>query len=84
VKSATCPGGAWIRNLQSAIDWLFGCPHPRESFPQRRRDRRRRIQHHRPSYRVCLGCGRERDYTLLDAPQPTAYGPRPTAILEVR
>ena len=43
------------------------CGHDHESWPQRRRNLAGRFVG--PSYRVCLDCGREREYTLLDAPQ---------------
>jgi hypothetical protein len=65
-------------------EFLFGCPHARESWPMRRRDRRGRFQVHRPSYRVCLDCGHERDYTLLDGPQPATCNLQPVTCPEVR
>jgi len=56
---------------------VFACSHRHETWPMKPRNRVGRVMRSEPSYRVCLDCGREREYTLLDAQPP---GPRPTAI----
>lgn len=42
------------------LDVIPSCRHRRETFPQRRR------KSNEVSRRVCLDCGRERRYALLD------------------
>ena len=46
------------------FDFFMGCTHSRETFPMRRRNRLG--YYHGASYCVCLQCGREREYALLD------------------
>lgn len=58
-----------LARIRVCCEWLFGCPHRRETRPMRRRNSRGQIHRGRPSYVVCIECGRERDYTLLDVPQ---------------
>lgn len=55
------------RIAEFLVSWFVPCGHWHESWPQRRRNRAGRFVG--PSYRVCLECGREREYTLLDPPQ---------------
>lgn len=46
---------------------LLGCRHRHETWPMKPRNRGGMVLRSAPSYRVCLDCGREREYTLLDA-----------------
>ena len=58
--------------LRGLLELLFGCRHPRETWPQRRSNRTGRpagVPESGVPYVVCLDCGRERDHTLLDADQ---------------
>jgi hypothetical protein len=44
------------------LDILFGCWHPRYSFPITAKDRRSRAAHTTGTYVVCLDCGKEFAY----------------------
>lgn len=56
------------------ITSLLGCRHRHETWPMKPRNRGGKVLCSEPSYRVCLECGRERDYILLDA-QPFRFEP---------
>ncbi len=49
------------------ITALLGCRHRHETWPMKPRNRGGKVLRSAPSYRVCLECGRERIYILLDA-----------------
>lgn len=53
---------------------LLGCRHRHETWPMKPRNRGGKVLCSAPSYRVCLDCGRERKYTLLDT-QPFRLEP---------
>lgn len=51
---------------------LLSCRHRHETWPMKPRNRGGKVLQSAPSYRVCLDCGWEREYTLLD-PQPPRH-----------
>jgi len=56
--------------MMSLLLSVFGCSHRHETWPMKPQNRVGRVIRSEPSYRVCLDCGREREYTLLDAQPP--------------
>jgi len=59
-----------LSSFARAAAWLFGCPHPRATWPRARRDRYGR----RYDVRVCLDCGAETPCATL-RPLPTNFRP---------
>jgi hypothetical protein len=64
-------------NLRLLLSVFGRCSHRNETWPMKPRNRAGRVMRTEPSYRVCLDCGREREYTLLEAQPPR---PRPLGI----
>ena len=56
------------------ITALLGCRHRHETWPMKPRNRGGKVLGSAPSYRVCLECGRKREYIMLDA-RPFEFEP---------
>jgi hypothetical protein len=61
--------------INDILDALFGCPHPRTSFPQSPR-RSNSLAAVRPPHVVCLACGREfaYDWDKMRVAEPVSRG----------
>jgi len=54
------------KTLRYILSFLLGCTHRHETRPLRRRMRNGKLNYYKPSYVVCVDCGRERDCDTWD------------------